>query len=91
MTVELSRSKVKRNQRRIQNNDMNNTYMDMFNYQFIQQQAQVHHCSQVLEIQKCAKSLRDFLDGLERIDLNYQNAANAEFCAIILDYFRKHR
>lgn len=45
-----------------------NHYIDMFNYQYIQQQAQQHHISQVLEVQKCAKALHDFLDGIDILD-----------------------
>ena len=56
-----------------------NPYIDMFNYQYIQQQAQQHHISQVLEVQKCAKALHDFLDGIDKIEPNYQQAASAEF------------
>lgn len=67
-----------------------NPYIDMFNYQYIQQQAQQHHISQVLEVQKCAKALHDFLDGIDKIEPSYQQAASAEFCSILLDYFRKH-
>lgn len=67
-----------------------NPYIDMFNYQYIQQQAQQHYISQVLEVQKCAKALHDFLDGIDKIEPNYQQAAGAEFCSILLDYFRKH-
>lgn len=67
-----------------------NPYIDMFNYQYIQQQAQQHHFSQVMEVQKCAKALRDFLDGIDRIEPNYQKAASAEFSSIILEYSHKH-
>ncbi len=67
-----------------------NPYIDMFNYQYIQQQAQQHHISQVMEVQKCAKALHDFLNGLDKIEPNYQQTASAEFCSILLDYVRKH-
>ena len=70
---------------------MNSIY-DIFNYQYIQQQAQQqHHINQVFEIQKCAKALRDFLDGVDKIEPNYRQIASAEFSAIIFDYIRKHR
>lgn len=67
-----------------------NPYIDMFNYQYIQQQAQQHHNNQLMEVQKCAKALHDFLDGIDKIEPNYQKAASAEFCSILLDYVRKH-
>ena len=67
-----------------------NPYIDMFNYQYIQQQAQQHHISQVLEVQKCAKALHDFLDGIDKIEPGYQQTASAEFSTIILEYFHKH-
>ena len=58
-----------------------NPYIDMFNYQYIQQQAQQHHISQVLEVQKCAKALHDFLDGIDKIEPNKQQVRNfALFC-----------
>ena len=68
-----------------------NPYIEMFNYQYIQQQAQqAHHVSQVLEVQKTAKALRDFCDGIDKIEPGYQQMASAEFSAIILEYFHKH-
>lgn len=67
------------------------SYSDLFNYQYIQQQAQQqHHNNQVVEIQKCAKALLDFLDGIDKIEPSYQQMASAEFSAIILEYIRKH-
>lgn len=66
------------------------SYSDLFNYQYIQQQAQQHHNNQVVEIQKCAKALRDFLDSIDKIEPSYQQMASAEFSAIILEYIRKH-
>ena len=69
---------------------MNPVY-DIFNHQYIQQQAQQqHHINQVFEIQKCAKALRDFLDGVDKIEPNYRQIASTEFSTIILDYIRKH-
>ncbi len=68
-----------------------NPYIDLFNYQYVQQQAQQeHHVSQINEVQKTAKALRDFLDGVDKIEPSYQQMASAEFSAIILEYFHKH-
>lgn len=67
-----------------------NPYINMFNYPYIQQQAQLHHINQVIEIQKCANALKDFLDGVDKIEPDYQQAASEEFCSIILSYISKH-
>lgn len=70
---------------------MNSLY-NMWNYNYIQQQAQQqHHLQQVKQVQDTAKALKDFLDGLDNIELPYQNAASAEFCAIVWDYIRRHQ
>ena len=69
-----------------------NPLYEMFNQQYIHQQAQQqHHIQQVKQIQDTAKALKDFLDGADKIDPSYQAAANAEFCAIVWDYIRKHQ
>ena len=67
-----------------------NPYIEMFNYQYIQQQARQHHLDQVTEVQKCTKALYDFFDGIDKIEPSYQQMAREEFSAIILAYFRKH-
>lgn len=62
-----------------------NPYIDMFNYQYIQQQAQQHHISQVIEVQKCAKALHDFLKALIRLNptiSKQQVRSSAQFCLI---------
>ena len=41
-----------------------NPYIEMFNYQYIQQQARQHHLDQMTEVQKCSKALHDFFDGI---------------------------
>ena len=69
-----------------------NPLYEIFNQQYIQQQAQQqHHFQQVKQVQDTAKALKDFLDGLDKIELPYQNAASAEFCAIAWDYIHKHQ
>lgn len=51
-----------------------NPYINMFNVPYIQQQAQQqYHQSQIQEVQKCAKALHDFLEGIDKIEPNYQN------------------
>ena len=69
-----------------------NPLYEMFNQQYIQQKAQQqHHLQQVKQVKDTAKALKDFLDGLDKIELPYQNAASAEFCAIVWDCIRKHQ
>ncbi len=68
-----------------------NPYINMFNVPYIQQQAQQqHHQSQMMEVEKCAKALHDFLDGIDKIEPNYQNMASAEFSMIVCEYLHKH-
>ena len=66
-----------------------NPVFDIFNYQYVQQQAQKHHLDQLSEVQKSAKALKDFLDGVDKIEPAYQKMASETFCAIILDYIEK--
>ena len=70
-----------------------NPFYEIFNRQYIQQQAmlqQQNHVNQVIEVQKSAKALKDFLDSSDKIQPAYQQMANAEYCAILCDYLRKH-
>lgn len=67
-----------------------NPYISMFNYPYIQQQAQQYHLSQVTEVQKCARALHDFLDSIDNIEPGYQQMASATFSTVILEYLRKH-
>lgn len=68
-----------------------NPFYNIWNYDYIQQQAQMqHHFSQVKQVQDTAKALSDFLDGCDKIDPAYQQQAMAEFCAVIAVYYRHH-
>lgn len=68
-----------------------NPYINMFNVPYIQQQAQQqHHQSQLMEVEKCAKALHDFFEGIDKIEPNYRQMASVEFCSIICEYFYKH-
>ena len=67
-----------------------NPVFDIFNYQYVQQQAHMHHLGQLSEVQKSAKALNDFLDGIDKIEPAYQKIASEVFCSIILEYIRKH-
>ncbi len=68
-----------------------NPLYGIFNGNYIQQQAQQqHHFEQIKQVQDTVKSLRDFLDGIDKIEPPYQSGASAEICAVLADYMRKH-
>lgn len=64
-----------------------NPFYELFNQQYIQQQAQQYHMSQVWQVQQSTHKLKDFLDSLDEIDLPYQDVARQEFCAVLFNYF----
>ena len=64
----------------------------MFNYDYIQQQAQQQKdIKNFWQIQDSAKKLRDFLDSVEKIDIEYSNFATAELCSILFNYIQNHK
>lgn len=68
-----------------------NQFYNIWNYDYIQQQAQIeHHYTQVKQVQDTAKALYDFLDGCDKIEPAYQQQAMAEFCGVIATYLDKH-
>ena len=71
-----------------------NPFYEIFNSQYIQQQAMSQHptpAEQIEEVRKSAQELKDFLESHDKIILpEYQQMANAEYCAILCDYLRKH-
>lgn len=68
-----------------------NPIYNIWNNDYIRQQAQQnHHLEQIKQVQDTAKALKDFLDGCDKIEPNYQSAASAEFCAILFDYINRH-
>lgn len=67
-----------------------NQFDNMWNYNYIQQQAQInYHKTQVKQVQDTAKALCDFLNGCDKIDPAYQQQARVEFCTILFAYFNK--
>lgn len=68
-----------------------NLFNNIWNYDYIQQQAQKHHNDQLYNVADAVKKLKDFLDSTDKIEPQYQNIASDEFCAVLLDYFRKHK
>lgn len=67
-----------------------NPIYEMFNEQYIQQQAQQRHITQISNIQKSAFKLKDFLNSLAYIAPEYQNDASMEFCAILFEHMNKN-
>ena len=76
-----------------------NPLYNIWNISYIQQQTaqqyqealqQQNHINQVIEIQKSAKALKDFLDCVDKIQPAYQQMASAEYCGILLGYLQKH-
>lgn len=69
---------------------MNQLY-NIFNQSYIQQQIQQqHHVEQVKQVEDTVKALKDFLDGIDKIEPPYQNGASAEICIVLADYIQKH-
>lgn len=68
---------------------MNSIY-EMFNQQYIQQQAQEKHFTQIAKVQQSANKLKDFLDSLDRIEPEYRNGASLEFCAVVYKYIKRN-
>ena len=64
---------------------------NIFNQQYIQQQAQQqHHYEQMYHVADSVKKLKDFLDSTDKIELQYRDMASTEFCAVLFDYLQKH-
>lgn len=68
---------------------MNSIY-NIWNRDYIQQQAQKYHNEQVQNVTDSVKKLKDFLDSTDKIEPQYQNMASEQFCAVLLDYLQKH-
>lgn len=68
---------------------MNQIY-EMFDCQYIQQQAQEKHFTQIAKVQQSANKLKDFFDSLDEIEPEYRNDASIEFSAIILDFIKRN-
>lgn len=68
---------------------MNQIY-EMFDYQYIQQQAQEKNFTQIAKVQQSANKLKDFFDSLDEIEPEYRNDASIEFSAIILDFIKRN-
>ncbi len=65
-------------------------FNNIFNYDYIQQQAQAHDNEQKHNVFDSVKKLKEFLDSTEKIEPQYQKMACDEFCAVLLEYIQKH-
>ena len=64
---------------------------NIFNQQYIQQQAQQqYHYEQIYNVTDAGKKLKDFLDSIDKIEPQYREMAAAELCAVLFDYLQKH-
>lgn len=66
-------------------------YENIFNQNFIQQQAQqdARNFQQAKNVLDSTQKLKEFLSSLEKIEPDYQNAAIICFCSVLWDYFQK--
>lgn len=67
-----------------------NPLYNIWDYNYIQQQAQQHHQNQIIQVADSARKLKDFLDSVDKVDPSYQGALTAECCGVLLDYAKKH-
>lgn len=68
-----------------------NPLNNIWNYNYIQQQAQQqYHQQQVFQVADTARKLKEFLDSVDHVAPEYQGALNTECCAVLLDYAHKH-
>ena len=68
-----------------------NPLYNIWNYNYIQQQAQQqYHQSQVQQVLEAAHKLQDYLDSVDKVDPAYQGALTATCCAVLADYAKKH-
>jgi len=67
-----------------------NPFNQMFNNEYIQQQAAQAHQREVENVLKSAQKLKDFLDSTDDIKPEYRQDAAIAFCSILNDFFRKH-
>lgn len=65
---------------------------NIWNYDYINRQSQQqYHQSQVYQVVDCVNKLRDFLDSIEKVDPNYQEALMAECCAVLINHAQRRR
>ena len=70
-----------------------NQIYNIFNQQQIQaqlRQMQQHHNQQIWKVSDCVKKLDDFLKSAEDIDVQYQQLAFDECCAILGKHMQRN-
>ena len=69
-----------------------NPFYDLWNINYIQQQAaeHQHHLEQEFQVSLTTKKLQDFLNSWDSLEPNYQSQAVTDCCIILLDYLSKH-
>lgn len=69
-----------------------NPLNNIWNYDYIQQQAQQqqYHQNQVKQVLETAHKLQDYLDSVDKVDSAYQGALTTACCAVLVDYAKKH-
>ena len=70
---------------------MNNAYYNnMYNWSYIQQQAQLYNQYQAEQIAECVRKFDDLLTTMERVSPEYQSAALAAICAAYVDHVNRN-
>ena len=69
-----------------------NTFCDMWNIDYIQQQGAEYqyHFEQEYQVAQTIRKLQDFLNSWDTIESKYQSQAVTECCIVLLDYLSKH-
>ncbi len=69
-----------------------NHFLDMWNIDYIQQQAieHQHHIEQEFQVFQTTKKLQDFLDSWNNIEPQYQSQAVTDCCIILLNYLSRN-
>ena len=68
---------------------MTNPLYDIFNKPYIAANAEKHHREQIKHVQDAIKNLHDFLDSMDKIEIEYKDAARGAVCAVLLEYLSK--
>lgn len=64
---------------------------DIWNYNYIQQQAQQQHRqSQAYQVMETVQKLQEFLDSADKVEDPYREVMVAECCAVLLNHAKKH-
>ncbi len=64
--------------------NFNNSIYNIFNMNYVQQQAQQYHNQQVYNVMDASNKLKDFLDSCEKVAPEYQQELMRCCCAILI-------